>query len=77
MAAALHYGASGTRTLCGRPYTDRLRTAPLWVDFLQAYRLDPNQCCARCVANCKGWQRFARDLAIVRAERKAQQAREG
>lgn len=74
---ALHFGATGTRTLCGRPYTDRQQLAMLWVDFLQAYRTDPSGCCAACLRACKGWQRFSRDLAAANAERRRQQAREG
>lgn len=74
---SLHYGATGTRTLCGRTLSARLSFAPLWVDFLQAYRTNPDWCCAACLKACKGWQRFSRDLAMVREERRKDAGRTG
>lgn len=63
---ATHYAATGTRTLCGLTLGQRLKMAPLWPDFLELYRTDPEQCCSSCIKRAKGWQRFARDLASVR-----------
>jgi len=74
---ATHYAATGTRTLCGRTLGPRLTVAPLWPDFLQVYRVSPADCCSACLKACKGWQRFAKDLAVVREERRRSADRSG
>jgi hypothetical protein len=72
-----HYAATGTRTLCGRTLGPRLKSAPLWADFLLEYRERPGECCAACLRACKGWQRFSRDLAMVREEQRKAAGRTG
>lgn len=67
---SLHYAATGTRTLCGRPLSDRIACAQLWPEFLAQVGANEDLCCAACLRACKGWQRFSRDLAIVRSARK-------
>ena len=72
-----HYAATGTRTLCGRTLGPRLKSAPLWADFLLVYRETPDECCTSCLRACKGWQRFSRDLAMVNADRRRAAERSG
>lgn len=67
---ALHYAATSTRALCGQPMGDRVAFAPLWSDFLAQVKADESVCCRACLNQCKRWQRFSRDLAIVRQDRK-------
>lgn len=64
-----HYAATGTRTLCGRTLSDRMRLDPLWPDFLARYERAPDECCAACLRYARKWQRFARDLAAANARR--------
>lgn len=77
MSNAQHYGATATRTLCGRAYGPRVRTVPLWPDFLHLYRTDRSECCERCLTAARKWQRFSRDLAMVNEEQRRERERSG
>lgn len=67
---SLHYGATGTRTLCGRALSQRMELAPLWPEFLAAFEDNPDRCCGTCLRHARKWQRFSKDLAAANERRR-------